>query len=150
MDPRNYGLNQAFLGCQGHGCSGCAACQGLPDQGVHGQGHFGQGQVGQGLMGQGCMDEGCQDKVAWELQVRMPKLAQVEVKNQVRGVHVMERHGCQVIAEVPQVKDRTGWKHVHGTRHWPSDTPESKVARCAEADGRFRTDAVVASQTGVR
>ena len=38
----------------------------------------------------------------------MPKLAQVEARNQVRGVHVMECHGCQVIAEVPQVKDRLG------------------------------------------
>ena len=26
MDPRNYGQNQGFLGCQGHGCSGCTAC----------------------------------------------------------------------------------------------------------------------------
>ena len=23
MDPRNYSQNQGFLGCQGHGCSGC-------------------------------------------------------------------------------------------------------------------------------
>jgi hypothetical protein len=27
-----------------------------------------------------CTDKGCQDKVAWELQVRVPKPAQVEVK----------------------------------------------------------------------
>ena len=26
-----------------------------------------------------CTDKGCQDKVAWELQVKVPKLAQVEV-----------------------------------------------------------------------
>ena len=58
MDPRNYGLNQTFLGCQGHGCSGCTACQGFPGQGVHGQGQFGQGQVGQGLMGQGLRGQG--------------------------------------------------------------------------------------------
>ena len=35
----------------------------------------------------------------------MPKPAQVEVKNKVRGMHVMECHGCQVIAVVPQVKE---------------------------------------------
>ena len=52
-----------------------------------------------------CTDKGCQDKVAWELQVRVPKPAQVEVKNKVRGMHVMECHGCQVIAVVPQVKE---------------------------------------------
>ena len=44
MDPRNYSQNQGFLGCQGHGCSGCTACQGYPGQGVHGQGLLGQGQ----------------------------------------------------------------------------------------------------------
>ena len=55
MDPRNYGLNQSFLGCQGHGCSGCNACQGYPGQGVHGQGLLGQGLHGQGMPGQGCM-----------------------------------------------------------------------------------------------
>ena len=33
-----------------------------------------------------------------ELQVRMPKPAQAEVRSQVRGTHVMECHGCQVIA----------------------------------------------------
>ena len=50
MDPRNYSLNQGFLGCQGQGfsgCSACSACQGFPGQGVHGQGLFGQGQFGQ-------------------------------------------------------------------------------------------------------
>ena len=62
-DPRNYGLNQTFLGCQGHGCSGCTACQGYPGQGVHGpgllgQGQFGQGQGGQGLTGQGQVGQG--------------------------------------------------------------------------------------------
>ena len=30
------------------------------------------------------MDKGCQDKV--ELHAKMPKLAQAEVKNQIRGV----------------------------------------------------------------
>ena len=45
MDRPNYGLNQCFLGCQGHGCGSCNACHGLPGQGLHGQGQFGQGQV---------------------------------------------------------------------------------------------------------
>ena len=58
MDPRNYGLNQGFLGCQGHGCSGCTACQGYPGQGVHGQGLLGQGQFGQGQGGQGLTGQG--------------------------------------------------------------------------------------------
>ena len=49
------------------------------------------------------MDKGCQDKVAWELHAKMPKLAQAEVKNQVRGMQVMGRHGCQVNAEVLHV-----------------------------------------------
>ena len=58
MDPRNYSLNQGFLGCQGHGCSGCTACQGYPGQGVHGQGLLGQGQFGQGQGGQGLTGQG--------------------------------------------------------------------------------------------
>ena len=58
MDPRNYSQNQGFLGCQGHGCSGCTACQGYPGQGVHGQGLFGQGQFGQGQGGQGLTGQG--------------------------------------------------------------------------------------------
>ena len=58
MDPRNYSQNQGFLGCQGHGCSGCTACQGYPDQGVHGQGLLGQGQFGQGQGGQGLTGQG--------------------------------------------------------------------------------------------
>ena len=51
------------------------------------------------------MDKGCQDKVAWELHAKMPKLAQAEVKNQIRGMQVMGCHGCQVIAVVPRVKE---------------------------------------------
>ena len=50
---------------------------------------------------------------------------------------------------------RTGWvrtecRHVHVTGHWQSNTPESKTARCAEADERFGTNAVVASKTSSR
>ena len=56
MDPRNYGQNQNFLGCQGHACGGCQGCQGMIGQGMLGQGQgqglHGQGQ-GQGLLGQG-------------------------------------------------------------------------------------------------
>ena len=58
MDPRNYSQNQGFLGCQGHGCSGCSACQGYPGHGVHGQGLHGQGQFGQGQGGQGLTGQG--------------------------------------------------------------------------------------------
>ena len=58
MDPRNYGLNQTFLGCQRHRCNGCTACQRYPGQGVHGQGLFGQGQSGQGQGGQGLTGQG--------------------------------------------------------------------------------------------
>ena len=58
MDPRNYSQNQGFLGCQGHGCSGCTACQGYPGLGVHGQGLLGQGQFGQGQGGQGLTGQG--------------------------------------------------------------------------------------------
>ena len=54
------------------------------------------------------MDKGCQDKVAWELHAKMPKLAQAEAKNQIRGMQVMGCHGCQVNAEVLHVKDRLG------------------------------------------
>ena len=50
MDNQNYGLNQGFLGGQGHACGGCGACQGLPCQGL-----LGQGLQGQGLPGEGCM-----------------------------------------------------------------------------------------------
>ena len=61
------------------------------------------------------MDKGCQDKVAWELHAKMPKLAQAEVKNQVRGMQVMGCHGCQVNAEVLHVKDRLG-QDAYGQR----------------------------------
>ena len=117
MDPRNYGQNQRYLGGQGHGCGSCNACQGYPGQGLHGQGLFGQGQFGQGQGGQGLTGQGlgCQDKVAWELHAKMPKLAQAEVKNQVRGMQVMGCHGCQVNAEVLHVKDRLG-QDAYGQR----------------------------------
>ena len=99
------------------------------------------------------MDKGCQDKVAWELHAKMPKLAQAGVKNQIREMQVMGCHGCQVNAEVLHVKDRLGQDRMQACawdRTLASNTPKSKTARCAEADGRFGTNAVVASKTSSR
>ena len=77
MDPRNYGLNQGFLGCQGHGCSGCTASR---------------------VSRSGC---------AWTRSVRTRSVRTVkcEVRNQDRGVHVME---CQE----DKVRTRSNWGHA--------------------------------------
>ena len=45
-----------------------------------------------------------------------------------------------------RARTRTGWRPMHGTGCWRVDSSEPKVTGRAEADGRFRTDAVVACQ----
>ena len=60
MDPRNYGMNQGFLGNQGFACGGGSACQGCQGQGCQGQGCQGQGCQGLGCQGLGCQGQGCQ------------------------------------------------------------------------------------------
>ena len=68
-------------------------------------------------MDKDCQDKVCQDKVAWELQVKMPRLAQVGVKNQVMGAHVKCRVH-QVNAEFLRVKDRLGQDRLEACA-WP-------------------------------
>ena len=87
------------------------------------QGYPGQGVHGQGLLGQG-------------------QFGQSSVKSGTRTGECMLWNARRTRSGQGQ----TGG--MHGTRHWRSSTPKSKVARCAEAD--FRTDAVNASQTGDR
>ena len=133
MDPRNYGMNQQLLGTQGPAaCGGCGACQGF--QGFYGVTGQGQGLTGTGqnLPGQGCMGTAGQGTQACTGRSQEPGSGGA-------------CHGPCVPGHW-NARTRTGWRPMHGTGCWRVDSSEPKVTGRAEADGRFRTDAVVACQ----
>ena len=68
MGPRNYSLNQGFL--EPRALHVAVVVQVM------------DGKV-QVFMVKVCKCQVCRDKVAWELEVKMPKVALVEVKKQV-------------------------------------------------------------------
>ena len=151
IDPRNYGVEP-----DGHGCSGCTVCQGFPGQGVHGQGQFGQGQVGQGLMGQGLHGQGmpgqgCMGTAGQNAQASTGRSEEPGQGSACHGMPWMSGHCGDAPGQGQVGSGQAGGmcmgQDVSGVT--PQNERLQDVLR-PEADGRLRTDAVVASQAGVR